>query len=64
MNCSGNELDLCQTCERPADGRRLRVLESNAGHYIGTLDERGLPNCRITGYFPKRELEKLLHEQD
>jgi hypothetical protein len=26
----------------------IKVLRSNAGYYIGTLDEDGFPNCRLS----------------
>lgn len=26
----------------------VKVLRSNAGYYIGTLDEDGFPNCRLS----------------
>lgn len=29
-------------------GYEIRVLKSVAGYYIGTVDEEGFPNCRIT----------------
>ena len=31
-------------------GYYVEVLRSPAGLYIGTKDEEGLPNCRISGY--------------
>lgn len=35
--------------------RELRVLQSAAGYYIGTLDEFGLPNSRDSGYYATAE---------
>lgn len=31
--------------------REIRILRSNAGYYVGTLID-GLPNCRISDYYP------------
>jgi len=37
-------------------GYRIRVLSSGAGWYIGTLDEDGFPNCRISvDYYATKE---------
>lgn len=37
-------------------GCTIEVLHSGAGYYLGTLDEEGLPNCRIsTNYVKSRE---------
>jgi len=33
----------------------LRVLQSAAGYYIGTLDEFGCPNSRDSGYYATAE---------
>ena len=33
----------------------LQVLHSNAGYYIGTLDEFGAPNCRLTNYYQSKD---------
>lgn len=35
--------------------RELRVLESAAGFYLGTLDDMGLPNSRDSGYYATAE---------
>lgn len=32
-------------------GLEVGVLSSNAGKYVGTVDEFGCPNCRISAYF-------------
>lgn len=37
-------------------GYEIKCLKSAAGYYIGTLDNDGFPNCRISGYF-KEEVE-------
>ena len=38
------------------NGLDIRVLKSGAGWYIGTLDEDGCPNCRISvDYYPTKE---------
>lgn len=34
-------------------GYDVRVLSSRAGWYVGTLDEEGMPKCRISGYSDK-----------
>ena len=34
-------------------GYEIQVLRSAAGYYIGTLDEDGLPNCRISTQYAK-----------
>jgi hypothetical protein len=31
-------------------GYVVEILKTPAGYYIGTKDEEGLPNCRISGY--------------
>lgn len=31
-------------------GFNITVCKSAAGYYIGTVDEDGVPNCRISGY--------------
>lgn len=37
-------------------GLLVRVLSSNAGAYIGTVDkEDGCPNCRCSGYYRNKE---------
>ena len=42
-------------------GYEVIVCKSAAGYYIGTKDEEGMPNCRIsTGYAPTEEDAKLL----
>ena len=35
------------------NGNGVIVLSSAAGMYIGTVDEDGFPNCRISGYYKK-----------
>ena len=35
-------------------GLKIRVLRSN-NYYIGTTDEEGVPNCRLSGYFNTRK---------
>ena len=34
-------------------GYEVQVLSSPAGFYLGTLDEDGLPNCRISTQYAK-----------
>lgn len=31
-------------------GYEIHVLKSAAGYYRGTVDEEGIPNCRLSGY--------------
>ena len=39
-------------------GYKFKVLTTPAGIYVGTVDEDGIPNCRVTGYFSTtKELE-------
>lgn len=33
------------------EGYNVRVLRSNAGYYVGTQDESGVPYCRLSGYY-------------
>lgn len=40
------------TCAR---GYSMEVLSSNAGYYVGTTDDIGLPNCRVSEYFKSQE---------
>lgn len=38
-------------------GYDLKVMRNGAGvHYIGTSDEYGLPNCRVSDYYKTSEL--------
>ena len=34
-------------------GYEIKCFKSAAGYYLGTVDEEGFPNCRISGYFEK-----------
>lgn len=36
-------------------GYEIQVLKSAAGFYLGTLDEDGLPNCRISSAYATNE---------
>ena len=36
-------------------GTKLEVLRSNAGYYIGFLDEEGMPYSRESHYFDERD---------
>lgn len=38
-------------------GYDVKPLKSAAGYYIGTLDEDGFPNCRISSEYAKTEEE-------
>jgi hypothetical protein len=45
-----SKLNLCR------NNKKVQVLESGAGFYIGTLDEDGCPYCRIsTTYYETSE---------
>jgi hypothetical protein len=39
------------TTRKCSKGLTLRILKTGAGYYVGTLDEEGFPNCRISDYF-------------
>ena len=45
-------------------GFKVEALKSAAGWYIGTVDENGFPNCRISisYYGSKEEAEKMIKE--
>ena len=47
-------------------GNVVELMRSNAGYYLGTTDEIGCPNCRITGYGADREgfLESSFEERN
>jgi len=49
-------------CKR---GYNVEVLRSNAGYYIGTLDEEGFPNCRLSEEYYKtsEKAEKALENR-
>ena len=41
-------------------GFEVKVCQSGAGYYLGTMDKEGLPNCRISDYAEtEKEAEKL-----
>lgn len=40
-------------------GYNLEILRSNAGYYIGTLDEENMPNCRMTEGYAKTRKDVL-----
>lgn len=40
-------------------GYDVKPLRSGAGYYVGTLDEDGCPNCRITTQYAKTEEEAV-----
>lgn len=40
-------------------GYEIKPLKSGAGWYLGTLDEDGFPNCRISVDYAKSEEEAL-----
>lgn len=41
-------------------GKELQVLQSPAGYYIGTLDEDGFPNCRVSkDYYKERKTAEV-----
>ncbi len=43
-------------------GFKVQPCRSAAGYYMGTLDEFGFPNCRLTTQYAKteKEAEKLV----
>jgi hypothetical protein len=42
-------------------GKKLQVLNSNAGYYIGVFDDEG-PYCRMSEYYRSRELAEAALE--
>ena len=46
-------------------GYEIQTLRSAAGWYLGTLDEEGFPNCRISTQYAKtaEDAEKLLMDR-
>lgn len=42
-------------------GYEVQVCRSGAGYYLGTLDEYGCPNCRLTSQYARtaKEAEQL-----
>lgn len=36
-------------------GYEIRVMKSAAGYYLGTVDECGFPNCRVSSSYAKTE---------
>lgn len=47
--------------EKCYKGYELQVCKSAAGYYIGTMDEEGIPNCRLTDYAKTVEKAKELN---
>ena len=41
-------------------GYDVKPLKSAAGYYIGTLDPKGFPNCRISSGYAKTEEEAVM----
>ena len=41
-------------------GYEVEVLNSAAGFYLGTKDDEGFPNCRISAHSQSRELAEYL----
>lgn len=43
-------------------GYEVRACKSAAGYYVGTFDEDGFPQCRLTSRYSKTEaeVEKLI----
>ena len=41
-------------------GCTVEIMASPAGFYMGTKDEDGLPNCRISGYCRSKEMAAYL----
>jgi hypothetical protein len=46
-------MGIIRKCKR---GHEIAVYESNSGYYIGTWTMKDGPNCRLSGYYPKRDL--------
>ena len=42
--------------KRCVKGYSIEVIKSPAGYYLGTKDQKGFPNCRISGYCQSEEL--------
>lgn len=40
-------------------GYEVKPMRSNAGYYIGTADEDGCPNCRVSQQYAKTADEAL-----
>ena len=47
---------LGMTCKR---GYKLQVCQSNAGYYVGTIDNFNCPNCRLSAYGASSDEEVL-----
>jgi hypothetical protein len=45
-------------------GYEIQALKSAAGWYLGTLDEEGFPNCRISTQYAATEAEALKLSMD
>lgn len=46
---------------RCTQGHSFELLNCNLGHYIGTEDAYGIPQCRASGYYrTKKEAEMAL----
>ena len=41
-------------------GYEVKVMKSPAGYYLGTCDEDGFPNCRISSYCHTEEIASYL----
>ena len=44
-------------CKR---GNEIKLLKSSAGYYLGTSDEYGCPNCRVSSYSGTEGLSVVL----
>lgn len=45
-------------------GHKIEVLKSGAGYYIGTRDNDGFPNCRISMFYAPTEIDALRLVED
>lgn len=45
-------------------GYEVEVMKSPAGFYLGTKDNEGFPNCRISGYCQMLEIAEYLLEEN
>lgn len=45
-------------------GYEVKPIKSFAGYYLGTLDEEGFPNCRISKNYAETEFKASLLPMD
>lgn len=49
-----------QYCQKDYE---VQILNSAAGYYVGTVDEDGLPNCRLSHYYGKTPDDEVMNIQ-